>query len=281
VKGGRTRDREQRGFALLIVVWSLVLLSFILAHVLSAGRSEVELARNLRAAAEAEPVADAAVQNTIFHLLDPSPQHWTLQGRHRLTLPGGVADVRIENVAGKINPNTADETLLDAALTLCGVTGNARRGIAQAIMAWRAPPSSNDQTGNQTGDQPGGSYQAAGLDYAPPGAPFETSDEIGLVIGVTPAVRACLLPQISVYQENDTPSLRAADPFVVRALTLVAEQTGADNLLTGDDAAGDTTVTITAAAVGRGGGHFTRRATIRLVSGRRGRPFRVLNWQSL
>ncbi len=271
-----TGDRRQRGFALLIVVWSLVLLSFILAHVLSAGRSEVELARNLRAAAEAEPVADGAVQAAIFHLLDPSPQHWPLQGRHRLTLPGGSADVRIENVAGKINPNTADETLFDAALTLCGVAGSAKGPIAQAIMAWRAPANPNDQRG----DPLDGDYQAAGLGYAPPGAPFETDDEIGLVIGITPALRACLLPQMSVYQQNDTPSVRAADPFVLRALTLVAEQTGAAALLTGDDAAGEPTVTITAAAVGRGGGHFTRRATIRLVPGRRGRPFRVLTWQS-
>jgi general secretion pathway protein K len=133
------RAREQAGFALLIVIWSLVLLSFILAHVLSAGRGEVELARNLRAAMEAEPVADGAVQNTIFHLLDPSPQHWPLQGRHSIILPGGVADVRIEDVAGEINPNTADETLLDAALTLCGVSGNAMVAIANASMAWRAP----------------------------------------------------------------------------------------------------------------------------------------------
>jgi general secretion pathway protein K len=268
-----TRDREQRGFALLIVVWSLVLLSFILAHVLSAGRGEVELARNLRAAAEAEPVADGAVQNTIFHLLDPSPAHWPLQGRHRLALPGGVADIRIENVAGKINPNTADATLLDAALTLCGVTGSSQSRIAQAIMAWRAPANA--------GDRPGADYQAAGLGYAPPGAPFETDAEVGLVLGMTPALCACLLPQISVYQENDTPSVRAADPFVLRALGMFAAQTGAGALLSGDDAAGEPTVTITAAAIGRAGGHFTRRATIRLVPGRRGRPFRVLAWKSL
>jgi general secretion pathway protein K len=272
-RASRTGDRRQAGFALLIVVWSLVLLSFILAHVLSTGRSEVELARNLRAAAEAEPVADGAVQTAIFHLLDPSPQHWPLQGRHAITLPGGVADVRIENVAGEINPNTADQTLLDAALSLCGVSGNAMGHVTQAIMAWRAPTS--------PGGQLGADYQSAGLGYAPPGAPFETSDEIGLVVGMTPALRACLLPHISVFQEDETPSLAAADPFVVRALTLVATHTGDDRLLTGDDASGDPTVTITAAAIGRGGGHFTRRATIRLVPGRRGRPFRVLTWQSL
>jgi general secretion pathway protein K len=266
------RGGGQAGFALLIVVWSLVLLSFILAHVLSAGRSEVQLARNLRIAAEAEPVADGAVQNTIFHLLDPSPGRWPLQGRHDIALPGGVAAVEIENVAGKINPNAADEPLLDAMLTLCGASATQVARIAQAIMTWRAPPA--------PADNPAAPYAAAGLGYAPPGAPFETNDEIGLVLGMTPRLRDCLLPHISIYQENETPSLPAADAFVIRTLSLDAQQTGATNLLTNDEA-GDPTVTITARAVGRGGGRFTRRATIRLVPGRRGRPFRILSWQAL
>jgi general secretion pathway protein K len=264
-------DRRQAGFALLIVLWSLVLLSLILTQVLSAGRSEAQLASNLRASAVAEAVADGAVQDTMFHLLELPPQHWPLQGRHHLVLSAGVADVTIENVAGKINPNAADEPLLGAMLTLCGASAPQSAVITQAILAWRAPASGVD---------PSVAYRAARLGYAPPGAPFETSDEIGLVIGITPALRACLLPHISIYQENDTPALAAADPFVARALALVAQQSGGA-AAAGIDEGGDPTVTITATAVGRGGARFTRRATVRLVPDPRGRPFRILNWQSL
>jgi general secretion pathway protein K len=266
-----TGDRRQAGFALLIVVWALVLLSLILTHVLSAGRSEAQLARNLRLAAEAEPVADGAVQNTIFHLLDPSPNGWPLQGRHHVILPGGVADVLVENVAGKIDPNAADEPLLTAILTQCGASATEVEGIAQAIMLWRAPAT--------TPDAGVAAYRAAGLSYAPPGAPFETDDEIGLVAGMAPALQTCLRPHLSVYQNNDTPSLAAADAFVAQALELVARQSGEASVVAASQS-GDATVTITAAAVGREGGHFTRRATIRLVAGRLGRPFRVLTWQA-
>ena len=267
-----TLARRQAGFALLIVIWALVLLSLILTHVLSAGRSEAQLARNLRLAAEAEPVADGAVQNTIFHLLTPPPQGWALQGRHHLTLPGGAADVVVENVGGKINPNSADGSLLTAILTLCGASVTEVGRITQAIMLWRAP--------SNTPDAGVAAYRAAGLNYAPPGAPFETSQEIGLVLGVTPALRACLSPHLSVYQDNNTPSLTAADPFVAQALEQVAREAGEASVLT-DEASGDPVVTITAAAVGRGGGRFTRRATIRLAAGRLGRPFRILTWQTL
>jgi general secretion pathway protein K len=264
-------DRRQAGFALLIVLWSLVLLSLILTQVLSAGRSEAQLAGNLRASAVAEAVADGAVQDTIFHLLEPPPQHWPLHGRRHLVVPGGVADVAIENVAGKINPNAADEPLLGAMLTLCGASSTRSAAITQAILAWRAPVSGVDTSA---------AYRAAGLAYAPPGAPFETSDEIGLVIGMTPALRVCVLPHMSIYQENDTPTLAAADPFVARVLALVAQQSGGASILDTDEG-GDPTVTITATAMGRGGARFTRRATVRLVPDARGRPFRILNWQSL
>jgi general secretion pathway protein K len=265
-------DGRQSGFALLIVIWALVLLSLILTHVLSAGRSEAQLARNLRLAAEAEPVADGAVQNTIFQLLQPPPRGWPLQGRHHLILPGGAADVVIENVAGKINPNAADEPMLDAILTLCGASATEVGKIAQAIMVWRAPATSPD-AGIAV-------YRAAGLSYAPPGAPFATNDEIGLVVGMTPHLQTCLRPHLSVYQENDAPSVAAADPFVAQALGLVARQSGEASVLA-TDASGDPVVTITAAAVGPGGGRFTRRATVRLAAGRLGRPFRVLTWQTL
>lgn len=257
---------------MLIVIWALVLLSLILTHVLSAGRSEAQLARNLRLAAEAEPVADAAVQNTIFHLLDRSPNGWPLHGRHHLILPGGAADVLVENVAGKINPNTADQPMLSAMLTLCGAAAPEADAISQAIMVWRA------QAG--TPDAGIAAYRAAGLTYAPPGAPFETNDEIGLVIGMTPALRDCLLPHLSVYQENTTPSLTAADPLVAKVLELVARESGEASLL-GDDETAEPTVLITAAALGRGGGRFVRRATVRLVAGRLGRPFRMLTWEAL
>lgn len=269
MRGG---DRRQAGFALLIVLWSLVLLSLILTQVLSSGRSEAQLASNLRASAEAEAVADGAIQNAIFHLMQSSPQGWPPQGRHALVLQGGVAEVTVENVAGMVNPNMADSPLLTVMLTLCGASATAAANITQAIVVWRAPAT----------DMAAGiaAYRAAGLDYAPPGSAFETSDEIGLVMGMTPALRACLRPHLSVYQENETPTLSAADPFVARALSIEAQQSG-DAILTGGDPGGDPTVTITAAAIGRDGGRFTRRATVRLVADRRGHPFRILTWQTL
>ncbi|MDR3535940.1 MAG: hypothetical protein P4L71_05530, partial [Acetobacteraceae bacterium] len=71
---------REAGFALLLVLWSLVLLSLILTQLLSAGRSEAQLAGNLRNAAMAEAIADGAVREAVFHLLGGTPA-W-IHGTH-------------------------------------------------------------------------------------------------------------------------------------------------------------------------------------------------------
>ena len=48
-------------------------------------------------------------------------------------------------------------------------------------------------------------YQAAGLPYGPANRPFDSLDELGLVLGMTPTLLARMRPFLSVYQEGDTP----------------------------------------------------------------------------
>ena len=45
------RVRHQRGFALLLVLWAMVLLSLIGARIAACGRAEAQLAANVRDAA--------------------------------------------------------------------------------------------------------------------------------------------------------------------------------------------------------------------------------------
>jgi general secretion pathway protein K len=56
-------------------------------------------------------------------------------------------------------------------------------------------------------------YQAAGLDYRPPGAPLETLDELGRVLGMTPAILATIRPYLTLYGPPQ-PNPATADPIV-------------------------------------------------------------------
>lgn len=266
---GVTGGRRQRGFALLLVLWSLVLLSFITSRLIAAGRSEAKLAANLRASAAAEMLADAAVHEAAFHLLDGSAA-WPTDGRRQvLTLPGGAVVLRLQDQAGKVNPNQASEALLQALLRGVGADAGAARSIAAAIMDWRTLGSSARPYGAKAAE-----YRAAGRDYGPPNAPFRSVDELGLVLGMTPVLLAQLAPHLTVFYEGD-PDPDIADPVVLQTLR---EATGQANL-GGGGGGGNRVVAITAEATERGGAQYVRRAVLRIGSGTDGRPYQVLDWR--
>jgi general secretion pathway protein K len=248
----------ERGFALIIVLWGLVLLSLIVGEIGAASRSEAKIARNLLANAQAEAAADAAVFEAAFRLADRSPAGWVADGgTRRLTVGDTRVAVTLEDDSGKVNPNAATPDLLAQLLAAVGAPGGGR-AIAQAIVDWRggdgaAPP-----------DAVAAAYRAAGLAYLPPGAPFARIDEVALVLGMTPDLFARLAPHLSIAQRG-TPDPSHADPVVAR---LLAAQPGAASSA-GKPASPYTVrvVTIIARAEAPGNALFTRSAVLQLGIG--------------
>ena len=266
-----TRARSnQRGFALLIVLWSLVLLSLILTQLLSAGRMETQLAANLRNSAVAEAVADGAVQEALFHIVArDGPSAWAPAGTHTIRIGRDAAAVAIQDLSGKVNPNIAGTPILSAMFLLCGASPAGAVNLAHAIAAWRG-----DAEGS--GNELVAAYQSAGMGYLPPAAPMQTLAELALIVGMTQSIVDCVAPHMSLYQ--DAPAgLDSNDPFVARAARL-AEQQG-DPVPETQAAVGSPAVQITATATVTGA-RFVRRVTARLTPSADGRPFRILQWDT-
>lgn len=263
------RTLRECGFALLIVLWSLVLLSLILTQLLSAGRTEAQLAANLRNAAVAETTADGAVQEALFHLLAQGPLVWAPGQTHIVHIGRGVAEVSIQSLSDKVNPNIADVPVLKAMLMLCGSPPTRATALANAIVVWRG-----DAAG--PGGNVSAAYQAAGAGYLPPTAPLESLDELGLIIGMTPQLLTCLTPHLSLYQDAPA-SLRSNDPFVARALRAAAQD--GDMIAETPATIATPAIVVTATATARGT-RFVRRATVRLVASENRRPFRILRWEA-
>ena len=76
--------KRERGFALLIVLWSLVLITLLTIQILASGRSALALAGNIRAAAAARAAADGAISEAVYHVLAYGPDHWAVDGAPRL-----------------------------------------------------------------------------------------------------------------------------------------------------------------------------------------------------
>ena len=259
---------RQAGFALLLVLWALVLITLLATQVGAAGRSEATLALNLRRAVAVQAATDGAVEAAAFHLLEAPPDRWAADGSpHELHVPGATVTVRITDEAGKVDPNTASPALMAALLQAVGSPAPAAAALAQRIQEWVFP------TGQGGPDAPQNApYRAAGLAYGPPGAPLESIDELGQVLGMTPGLLAALRPHVTIYAQGSLdPAL--ADPVVQRAAAMAG--------IGGSQAAtrGLRTVSVLASGVDAAGTRAGRRAVLR-VGATKGGFLRVLAWET-
>jgi general secretion pathway protein K len=256
---GSAECRRTGGFALIIVLWTLVLIGFIVAHMTASGRTEIRIAGNLVANSASQAAADGAIFEAIFNLSDPQPeQQWPVDGTPRQVVVGSTrVIVRIEDEASWINPSTASPVLLEALLRVTGSDPDTARRIAAAISEWVGSAALPRPQEALVAD-----YRAAGLDYGPPGAPFETLGELGRVLGMTPAVLTAIRPHLTLFGPAE-PNPTTTDPVVATALTMTST-TGQPVVQRGPPAPSDAlTVRITALAAGPGNAHVIRTAVVR------------------
>ncbi|TMJ50196.1 MAG: general secretion pathway protein GspK [Alphaproteobacteria bacterium] len=266
--------RRDDGFALIIVLWTLVLIAFIVAHVTANGRTEIRIAGNMVSEAAAEAADDGAIVVAIFNLLDPNPdQRWPLDGSpHEVRIGSSRVMLRLQDESGRINPNSAPPELLEALLRVTGSDPGSARELAAAIGEWVG----STGTGAPQQGQPA-AYRAAGLDYGPPGEPLETIDELGRVLGMTPAVLAAIRPHLTLLGPAQ-PNPLTADPIVTAALAeiRVASQVPAPANQTPEN---PVIVRITASALGPSNARVQRSAIIRVGAALPG-GYTVLAWGS-
>jgi general secretion pathway protein K len=243
-RAGKGLAGGQRGFALPIVLLTIVFLSVLGTALVTAGRQSTQRARNLIDSAIAEAAADGAVHQAIFNLLDQSGMQWVPDSRiHVLRYGRYIAEVRVEDESDKVNPNFAPPELLQALLVRLGVTQFAATNLAAAIVDWRTTrqlPRALGMRASQTPvagppehpDPMTPQYLAAGRDYLPPGESFETIDELGAVLGMTPPLLARLQPHVTLFSDAD-PDASTTDPVVAAALGPDPPRSGRRNIADG------------------------------------------------
>jgi general secretion pathway protein K len=252
--------RRNGGFALIVVLWTLVLVAFIVAHLTATGRTEVRIASNLVANSVAQAAADGAIFEAIFNLSDPRPeQRWPVDGTmHQIAIGNSRVVVRLEDEASWINPSSAPPELIEALLRVTGSDPETAHRLAAAIGEWVG-------SGGIARPQDAvlAEYRAAGLDYGPPGAPIETLDELGRVLGMTPTLLAAIRPHLTLFGPPQ-PNPATTDPVVAAALALVAPQAGPAASPAAQAIAELVTVRITALASGPANARVVRSAVVRI-----------------
>ena len=165
---------DQRGIALVAVLWVVTILALVAAVFMRETRTEIALTRNLAAEAKAEALAEAGVNRAILILLgldDTIP--WRVDGTAiAFSYGGGMVQLSLQDEGGKIDLNRAGDTVLQGLFTSVGVGQDAAEHFHQRNREHQSGRQSNaDLPHGLSEDCPhhataGGAHRQADADFA-------------------------------------------------------------------------------------------------------------------
>ena len=291
------RARE-RGVALILVIWVIALMSVLLGSFALIARTENLESRHLFDGTTARYAAEAGLERTIYELRNPDiTTRWVGDGRP-YEFDFDIAHVRVEitDESGKIDINSADDTMLQSLFVSVGVDPDTAVALSDSIQDWRDADDIPRPRGAEAGE-----YQAAGLAYTPRNAPFQTDTEVQQVLGMNYDLYTRIEPAITIYSGGGQPNAAYAPleallalpgmtqdlaQQIIDARQQVAPGQGAAAGLTLPDGTpivangGGNTYTIKSRATLANGASALIDASIRLGGvGAAGRPYTVLRWR--
>jgi general secretion pathway protein K len=187
----------------------------------------------------------------------------------------------IESEAGKVDLNAATFELLKSLFSIVGVTDDQSAALAAAVIDWR---DQDDLVHLNGAESP--QYRSANLPYGAKNEPFDSIEELRMVLGVTPDIFTKASSALTVYTHQ-----RSVDPTVLAPLLRDAlhnlpewSQQGGRTATVGMVAPSTTSpllghsFTIRATAQTHKGNTFARNVVIR-ITGDRARPYQILAWR--
>jgi general secretion pathway protein K len=214
----KKRTAQEKGIALFMVLWVLILLSGIATEFCFAMRTEVNMVRNFKEQTEAYYIALSGLNRAVYELLrnesslgkkkllvDENEDAAETSSRWRMNtdippipFAGGRFKVHIGNEAGKININTADEPLLKMMLNGFVIEEQEKSIIVDSILDWRDKNDLHRINGAENDY-----YQSLPEPYDCKNGDFDTAEELLMVRGVTPEIFYGGLNQmVSVFQDR-------------------------------------------------------------------------------
>jgi general secretion pathway protein K len=214
---------NQRGVALIIVLWVTVLLAVMVNGFISMVRTEAQGLSNYKDESRVYYLARSGINLTIGKLLKdlsstPSEgeeplERWKVDGRpYRIPLEQGYVEVRVVDEGGKIDVNKATRSDLVRVLLSLGIEGSVRDTIADSILDWRDKNNFHHLNGAEDDY-----YGSLPEPYEAKDGPMDTVDELLWVKGVTKEIfygENYHMP-LGSEEEEDSPRVGLEDVFTV------------------------------------------------------------------
>jgi general secretion pathway protein K len=272
--------------AILSTLWSVTLLAAIAISLSFTGNISYRLAQNSFQIASDEAMAQAAATRAVLALLDPrSDQRRLLNAAvEQFDFGGTSIRIRVQDELGKIDLNQTDGSILIRLLQSAGLEPLAAEALVDKILDWRDSHPLKRVNGAKADE-----YRAAGYDYLPRNGPFQSVDELTLVMGMTHDLYKRVEPALTVYSARQFVDAQFAPPEVLSALpslenaqslaAVESQQPTGPSPIVGDSIAAlkgrAFTIDI---EISRSTGVVRRHTAVRLT-GNPNEPFWILMWQ--
>jgi len=205
---------------IVATLWSLTLLGAISISIAFTGNIAYRLAKNSFHVAYDNALADAAVNRAVLALLDPRTdiRRLTNAADQKFDFGGASIHVRIQDELGKIDLNQTDGSTLVKLLQSAGIDPAAAESLVDKVLDWRDASSLKRVNGAKADE-----YRAAGYDYLPRNGPFQSVDELTLVMGMTRDLYQRMEPALTVYSGRQFVDPQFATLEVLAALPSLAD----------------------------------------------------------
>ena len=289
------RHRQQRGVALVLVLWILLLVTVTTsAYTLTARMDQLE-AHTVLSGTQARLAAEAGLNFAVLSLRDPNEQTRVVpDGRpYVMAYNGAQVEVRITDERGKLDINSAGEDVLKNLFAANGLDDQQATYLAAAVADWIDQDDIERASGAEIG-----TYEAAALGIGPANRTFIMVEELLQVLGMSWDLYTKMAPGLTVYSGSGLPEpayapaealLALPDMNPEDALNFVSERHSEETLNEGNlilpngevvMARGrGLTYSILAKATLPNGVWDQVEATIRLGSNPNGTPYRILRWR--
>ena len=238
----RGRTRDERGFALLVVLLVLAMVAVVGAEFAYSMRLEASAVRAYKSGIIGTHLAETALQQAIREIVADAPYvvededglltFYTIDRRPLPRLPrakaeitGGQYSYRITDEEARLNLNTTSPDVVDRLLTTLGLEKETRDTINDSIQDWRDPNDEHRANGAESDDY----YLKLPVPYRAHNANLESITELLQIKGITPEIyngkkdRSGLAALVTV-RSTGTVNINTAGPEVLTALRLSTAQ---------------------------------------------------------
>jgi general secretion pathway protein K len=195
IKQGFKTFTSEKGIALMMVLWVLVLLSIVSLNYFSSNRWNSAGTRNLKEETLSYYMAMSGYQGAVNYILldkDPSLDFIDDEGNYwtdietqpvtgKLTTEDGEIDIKITDESAKININFANEFRLRKLFLYAGIPDESVNEVVDSVLDWKDADSEHHLSGAE--DE---YYEGLSDSYKAKNMLFDVPEEFALVKGMKP-----------------------------------------------------------------------------------------------